>query len=62
MYYGFFYWYIRELNKVKANNVKKVEHTSIFADMQDFGFSSIVDFLPGVLPKVIITPKVQKLY
>ncbi|KAK5640716.1 hypothetical protein RI129_009263 [Pyrocoelia pectoralis] len=43
-HYGFFYWYIDELQK-RANE----EKNSIFSNMQDFPFKSILELFPCVM-------------
>lgn len=54
LYYGFFAWYIHKLNlirkraKEKKDDIKNSEH-KMFADMSDFPFKSIFDFIPGVM-------------
>ncbi|EFA07754.1 Protein RFT1 homolog-like Protein [Tribolium castaneum] len=45
-YYGFFFWYIRRLNLVKKGTTVK---SSLFTDMNDFPFSSIMEFFPGIM-------------
>lgn len=58
-YYGYFYWYIRRLNETRrvcknsvdiqqVNNMRK-NSRSLFYDMQDFPFKSILDFFPGYM-------------
>ncbi|XP_050311216.1 protein RFT1 homolog isoform X2 [Anthonomus grandis grandis] len=44
LYYGFFAWYIPELKKKG-----KTGQDPLFADMADFPFRNIYDFLPGVM-------------
>lgn len=56
LYYGFFWWYIKKLNNLR--NIEKkllkenskaslIDSSKIFADMHDFNFKSVLDFLPG---------------
>lgn len=45
-YYGFFYWYISKLSIIKKGTIAK---NSIFADMNDFPFTSVTDFFPGIM-------------
>nr|CAI5853895.1 unnamed protein product [Callosobruchus analis] len=47
LYIGFFTWYISALNEFKKKGNSKAP---IFSDMLDFPFTSVKDFLPGVMP------------
>ncbi|XP_030751272.1 protein RFT1 homolog [Sitophilus oryzae] len=52
LYYGFFTWYILKLNEIKAldGDDKKTSHNgTLFADMSDFPFRSILNFFPGFM-------------
>ncbi|KAJ8979864.1 hypothetical protein NQ317_016048 [Molorchus minor] len=50
LYYGFFYWYIPILNKIKSDqNSKQQNENRIFSDMGDFPFTSVWDFFPGIM-------------
>jgi oligosaccharide translocation protein RFT1 len=48
LYYGFFFWYIDRLNVIKSGKTSGAKKT-IFSDMNDFPFTSINDFFPGVM-------------
>lgn len=51
-YYGFFLWYISNLNiKKQIHSKEKSEliEKTIFSDMEDFPFTSVLEFLPGVM-------------
>lgn len=45
LYYGFFAWFIMQRNKMSAED--KIH--SIFSDMDDFPFTSMLDFVPGFM-------------
>ncbi|RZC41890.1 RFT1 -like protein [Asbolus verrucosus] len=47
LYYGFFFWYIAKLNVIKSSGGRG--HKALFSDMNDFPFSSITEFFPGVM-------------
>lgn len=52
MYYGFFLWYTANLNTKKQLNSKEnkeLDRKTIFSDMEDFPFTSVLEFLPGVM-------------
>lgn len=52
LYYGFFYFYIPELNRIKMMKEKPQNNTLIYKlydDMGDFPFTSIYDFFPGIM-------------
>ncbi|KAI4456753.1 endoplasmic reticulum multispan transmembrane protein-related [Holotrichia oblita] len=56
LYYGFFYWYIRNFNRLKENQKKDDNITfrnetqmALFKDMQDFKFTSVLDFFPAYM-------------
>ncbi|CAH1970856.1 unnamed protein product [Acanthoscelides obtectus] len=46
LYVGFFVWYISALNEFKKKELSK---HAMFSDMTDFPFTSVKDFLPGVM-------------
>lgn len=57
-YYGFFLWYISTLNIKKQENSKektKIVKKTIFSDMEDFPFTSVFDFLPGIMENEVWT-------
>lgn len=58
-YYGYFTWYIYKLNNLRNNDVY-IEPDSKYADMQDFKFKSIMDFLPGFIPNEVISKLLLK--
>lgn len=43
LYYGFFWWFINQMNQIRQKD--KIE-SAMFKDMQDFKFTSVLDFLP----------------
>lgn len=50
----FFWWYIRELNKLKqSKNDNTTKVPAIFKDMNDFQFESVYDFLPGFMKNTV---------
>lgn len=51
LYYGFFTWYIYKLNQIRAmeDNTEITQTQSMFSDMNDFPFRSILHFFPGFM-------------
>ncbi|CAH1179354.1 unnamed protein product [Phaedon cochleariae] len=51
LYCIFFQWYISSIRKIRQESkiISNNEQGSIFTNMEDFNFTSIKDFLPGVL-------------
>lgn len=45
-YYGFFYWYIENLNVIKKKGADYKHQSKMFQDMHDFEFKSIREFMP----------------
>ncbi|CAH0564096.1 unnamed protein product [Brassicogethes aeneus] len=51
--YGFFNWYINNLNVIRdKKNDNKMKEDGLYKDMNDFPFSSIFDFFPGIMDNI----------
>ncbi|XP_063916164.1 protein RFT1 homolog [Zophobas morio] len=46
LYYGYFIWYIYRLNNIKSGTSVSTKN---FSDMDDFPFTSITEFFPGMM-------------